>query len=195
VRLHDTEWTAKIQFKQQKGSSTSFIGVTLTLSTPLCSSGQSSWLQIQRSGFVSRYQIFWEVVGLERDPLILVSTIEELHERKSCGSGLENRDYGRKGSAALTTRHPYVRKSWHYLRPSSGRSIGIVARRLKPRSYYYYYDYDYYYYICSDVGLEEVLRRSCDFSYTECTFWAEFEANCISCCIWLEFWFWQRLII
>jgi hypothetical protein len=50
---------------------------------PLWSSGQSSWLQILRSGFDSqRYQIFWEVVGLERGPLSLVSTIEELLERK-----------------------------------------------------------------------------------------------------------------
>jgi hypothetical protein len=64
---------------------------------PLWSSGQSSRLQIQRSVFDSRrYQIFWEVVGLERGPLSLVSTIEELPERKSSGSGLENRDYGRR---------------------------------------------------------------------------------------------------
>jgi hypothetical protein len=64
---------------------------------PLWYSGQSSLLQIQRSGFDSRcYQIFWEVVGLERGPLSLVSTIEELLERKSSGSGLENRDYGRR---------------------------------------------------------------------------------------------------
>jgi hypothetical protein len=40
------------------------------MSAPLWSSGQSSWLQIQRSGFNCRhYQIFWEVVGLERGPL------------------------------------------------------------------------------------------------------------------------------
>jgi hypothetical protein len=32
-------------------------------------------------------------VGLERDPLILVSTTEELLERKSSGSGPENLDY------------------------------------------------------------------------------------------------------
>jgi hypothetical protein len=37
-----------------------------------------------------RYQIFWEAVGLEWDPLTLVSTNEELLERKSSGSGLEN---------------------------------------------------------------------------------------------------------
>jgi hypothetical protein len=28
-------------------------------------------------------------------------------------SGLENRDYGHKGSAALTMRHPSIRKRWH----------------------------------------------------------------------------------
>jgi hypothetical protein len=73
---------------------------------PLRSSGQSSWLQIQRPGFDSRrYQIFLVVVGMERGPLSLVSTTEELLGRKSSGSGLGNRDYGHRGSAALTTGH------------------------------------------------------------------------------------------
>jgi hypothetical protein len=64
---------------------------------PLCSSGQSYWLQIQRSGFYSwRYQIFWEIVGLERGPLSLVSTTEELLGRKSNCSGLVNLEYGRR---------------------------------------------------------------------------------------------------
>jgi hypothetical protein len=81
---------------------------------PLWYSGQSSWLQIQRSGFdFRRYQIFSEVVGLERGPLSLVSAIVVLLERKSSCSGIENRDYGLRGSAALTTRHPYIIKSWH----------------------------------------------------------------------------------
>jgi hypothetical protein len=35
---------------------------------------------------------FLEVVGLERGPLSLVRIIEELLERRSGGSGLENRD-------------------------------------------------------------------------------------------------------
>jgi hypothetical protein len=35
-------------------------------------------------------------VGLERGPLSLVSTIEELLERKSSGCGLEIREYGRR---------------------------------------------------------------------------------------------------
>jgi hypothetical protein len=47
-------------------------------------------------GFDSRrYQIFLEVVGLERGPVSLVITIEELLGRNSSGSGLENREYGR----------------------------------------------------------------------------------------------------
>jgi hypothetical protein len=44
-------------------------------------------------------------VGLEPGPLSLVSTIEELLGRNSTGSGLENRDYGRRGSITLTTWH------------------------------------------------------------------------------------------
>jgi hypothetical protein len=56
---------------------------------PLWFSGQSSWLQIQRSVLDSRnYHIFWEVVGLQRGPLSLVSTIEELFGIKSTGSGI-----------------------------------------------------------------------------------------------------------
>jgi hypothetical protein len=71
---------------------------------PLWSSDQRSWLQIQRSGLDSRrYHIFWEVVSLERGLLSLGSTTEELLGRKSSGSGLEIREYGRRGYAALTT--------------------------------------------------------------------------------------------
>jgi hypothetical protein len=40
-----------------------------------------------------------------------VSTIEELLERKSSGSGRENREYDLRGSAVLTTRHPSIRKN------------------------------------------------------------------------------------
>jgi hypothetical protein len=36
-------------------------------------------------------------------PLSLVSTMEELLERKGSGFGLESQDYGCRGSAALTT--------------------------------------------------------------------------------------------
>jgi hypothetical protein len=50
--------------------------------------------------------MFWEVVGLERGPLSLMSTTEELLGRKGSGPDLENLRLGRKGSSALTTRPP-----------------------------------------------------------------------------------------
>jgi hypothetical protein len=57
--------------------------IIIIIIIPLWSSGQSSWLQIRMPGFNSRhYQIFWEVVGLERGPLSLVSTTEELLDKK-----------------------------------------------------------------------------------------------------------------
>jgi hypothetical protein len=44
-------------------------------------------------GFDSRpYQIFWEIRGLERGPLSLLRTTEELLEWKSSDYGLENQD-------------------------------------------------------------------------------------------------------
>jgi hypothetical protein len=66
-------------------------------------------------------------VGLEWDPLSLVSTTEKLLERKSSGSGLDSQDYGRRGSAVQTTRHPSIRKKLAPTSPTSGgRSVGIV---------------------------------------------------------------------
>jgi hypothetical protein len=67
-------------------------------------------------------------VGLERGPLSLVSTIEELLGRKSSVSGVDSREYGRRGSVMLTT--------WHHLSAkklaltsltSGGRSVSIVC--------------------------------------------------------------------
>jgi hypothetical protein len=47
-------------------------------------------------GFDSRsYQIFWEIVGLERGPFRLLSSTEELLGRNSSDSGLETWEYGR----------------------------------------------------------------------------------------------------
>jgi hypothetical protein len=81
---------------------------------PLWYSGQSSWLQIQTSGFDSRrYHIFWEIVGLERGPLCLVSKTEELLGRKSIGSGVEHRDYG---FVTLIKWYLLSTKIRHYLR-------------------------------------------------------------------------------
>jgi hypothetical protein len=61
----------------------------------------------------------------------LVGTIEELLGRKSSDSGLENRDYGRKGSAELTTLHPSIRKKLALTSPTNGRSVGIVRSRTQ----------------------------------------------------------------
>jgi hypothetical protein len=71
-------------------------------------------------------------VGLERGPLNLVSTTEELLERESSGSGLENRDHGRRGFAALTTGHPSIRKKLALTWPTNGGcSVGIIRSRTK----------------------------------------------------------------
>jgi hypothetical protein len=53
----------------------------IAVGPPLWSSGQNSWLQIRRPGFDSRHYKKI-VVGLERGPLSLVSTTEELLDRK-----------------------------------------------------------------------------------------------------------------
>jgi hypothetical protein len=49
---------------------------------PQWSSDQSSWLQIRKPGFDSRHYQKKTVVRLERGPLSLVSTTEELLDRK-----------------------------------------------------------------------------------------------------------------
>jgi hypothetical protein len=91
-------------------------------------SGQSSCLQIQRPGFDSRrYQIFWEVVGLERGPLSHVSTIEELLEIiRHSDSGLENRDYGRRNPSRWSRATLYPQTLALTSATSVGRSVGIV---------------------------------------------------------------------
>jgi hypothetical protein len=45
-------------------------------------------------------------MGLKRGPLSRVCTIEVLLKRKSSGFRPKIREYGRRGSVALTTRHP-----------------------------------------------------------------------------------------
>jgi hypothetical protein len=108
--------------------------VTLIMGPPLWSSGQTSWLQIQRSGFDSRRcQIFWEVVSLERGPLSLVSTIGELLGRKSSGSGIENLECGCKDPS----RWPCCSVCPQMLALTSATSgcrwVCIVRSRIRPR--------------------------------------------------------------
>jgi hypothetical protein len=76
--------------------------------------------------------MFRKVVGLERGPLSFVSIVEELLERKSRGSGLENRNYGHSESAELITRHPSINKKLALTSQTSGVcSVGIVHSRTK----------------------------------------------------------------
>jgi hypothetical protein len=88
-------------------------------------------------GFVSRrYQIFWEVVGLERGPLSLVSTIEELLGRNSRGSGLENREYVRGDPLRWPRDTLYPQKLALTSPTYGGLSVGIVRLRSKTTEFY-----------------------------------------------------------
>jgi hypothetical protein len=69
---------------------------------------------------------FSEIVGLKRGPLGLVTTNEELLERKSSGSGLESREYGRRDPSRLPRGTLYPQKLALSSPTSGGRSIGIV---------------------------------------------------------------------
>jgi hypothetical protein len=82
---------------------------------PLWSSGQSSWLQIRRPGFDSRHYQKKKAVGLERGPRNLVSTTEELLDRKEASPVYKTEN------TAVGIRHadhvaPSIPKSWRSLR-------------------------------------------------------------------------------
>jgi hypothetical protein len=64
-------------------------------------------------------------VGLERGPLNLVSTTEELLGKKISGSGLENLEYGRPREAL------YVQKLALTSPTSGGRSVSIARSRTQ----------------------------------------------------------------
>jgi hypothetical protein len=62
----------------------------------------------------------------------LLMEIEHLVDLGIDGTGLEKRDDGRKGSAALTMRHPSILKKLALNSPTSGgRSVGIVCSRTE----------------------------------------------------------------
>jgi hypothetical protein len=65
-------------------------------------------------GYYSRhYQIFWEVVGLERGPLSLVSKTEELLEWKSSGSKSRKPRLTSVGIRFADRVTRSIRKGWH----------------------------------------------------------------------------------
>jgi hypothetical protein len=94
---------------------------------PLWSSGQNSCLQIHRSAFDSwHYLIFREIVGLERGPFSLVSTIEELLERKNSGSGLEIGEYGRRDPLRWPRNMRYLQTLTLTSPTGNGSSVDVV---------------------------------------------------------------------
>jgi hypothetical protein len=98
-------------------------------SSQCTSKAPRSYLSLRLCGLVVRargprfycrhYQIFWEVVGLERGPLSLVSTTEELLER----------EYGRRDQSRWPRGNLYPQKLALSSSTSGGRSVGIVRSR------------------------------------------------------------------
>jgi hypothetical protein len=70
-------------------------------------------------------------VGLERGPLSLVITTEELLGRNSSGSGLESREYGRRELLRRPLNTLYTKKLALTSPTSGGRLVGIVRSRTK----------------------------------------------------------------
>jgi hypothetical protein len=70
-------------------------------------------------------------MGLERGPLNLVATIEELLERNSSGSGLENQEDGR-GDPSRLPRGTFYPQKFSLTSPTKGRlSVGVARSRTQ----------------------------------------------------------------
>jgi hypothetical protein len=74
-------------------------------------------------------------VDLERGPLSLVSTSEELFGRNNSGSGLENREYGHGDPLRWPLDTLYPLKLALTSPTSGGRSVGIVRLRTKAKEF------------------------------------------------------------
>jgi hypothetical protein len=75
--------------------------------------------------------MFWEVMSSEWGSLSLVSTIEELLERKSKGSDLENREYGLRDPSRWLRGTLYPQKLALTSPTNGGRSVGVVRLRTQ----------------------------------------------------------------
>jgi hypothetical protein len=83
-------------------------------------------------------RFFWEVEILERGPLGLVSSIEELLEREGSGSGLEIQEYGSRDPSCWPRGTLYPENVG--TKPTSGdRYVGIVRSRSKTTEVFYFY--------------------------------------------------------
>jgi hypothetical protein len=70
-------------------------------------------------------------MGLERGPLSLMSTIEDLRKRNSSGSGLEIREYSRGDPLRWPRDILYPQRLALTSSTSSGHSAGIVRLQTK----------------------------------------------------------------
>jgi hypothetical protein len=78
-----------------------------------------------------RYHIFWEVVGLERGPLSLLSINEKLFEWKRSSFGSRKSRLTAMGIRCADYTTFYAQKFVRTSLTSGGRSIGIVCLRTK----------------------------------------------------------------
>jgi hypothetical protein len=105
-------------------ASTSSLNI-ITCICSLWSSGQSSWLQIQRSRVrFPALPDFLRVVSLEWGPLSVMIITEELPERKSSGSGSRKSRLTVMGICCSDHATPPIHKSRLYLRWQA--TVGIV---------------------------------------------------------------------
>jgi hypothetical protein len=81
-----------IGLAQDKYKWRALVNAVMNLRIPLNAGKRSSGYTIDGLSNSSQFHRV-SLVGLERDPLSLVSTIEEILERKSSGSGLGSREY------------------------------------------------------------------------------------------------------
>jgi hypothetical protein len=79
------------------------------------------------------------VVGLERGPLSLVSTIDELLERKSSGSDLESREYDRKDTSRWPRGILFPQNLAVTSLTSGGRSVGTILSRTQATEFSSYW--------------------------------------------------------
>jgi hypothetical protein len=131
-----TSCARSVGIVRYRTQATEFFNIVYNI-PPLWSSGQSSWLQIRRPGFDSQHYQKKKVVRLEGGPLSLVSTTEELIDRKVAAPVQKTEN------TAVGIRHadhvaPSISKSWHTSPTSGGRSVGIVRSRTETMEFFFY---------------------------------------------------------
>jgi hypothetical protein len=112
-----------------------------------------NWSILQTFSIPGHYQKK-TVVGLERGPLSLVSTTEELLDKKSGGSCLENREYGRMDPSSWPRGTLYPQKLAMTSPTSGGRSVGVVRSRTQTMEFSFSLGH---YYVMSIAGPKRIL--------------------------------------